>query len=323
MVPTVPIARRLKIGLLDLGLLYGTSSKQALSDTLERAVVADRLGYSRYWLTEHQSPWDAWGNPTPLIAAIAAKTRQIKIGCAGILLAYYNPLAVANDFTLLSTMFPNRIDLGLARQRPILPGNARELLRGTEDVFSTNLEALLGYFGGDGMPEDAALLPQGGDRPEIWALGTTRASAESAASNGLSYAHSLFHASSNEPNDALSHYRTHYERDAWTRRTLEYSSEWTLLKNSGTVNPVAAIAVAGVCATTPQKVDEIASAHQNERLVPRVQGDASTCYSKFREIASAFSVDEIIFLDLAQSHDDRLATIRELSRIAALEETKE
>ena len=42
----------------------------------------------------------------------------MRVGSAGILLQYYSPLKVAENFRTLEAMFPGRIDLGVTRAGP-------------------------------------------------------------------------------------------------------------------------------------------------------------------------------------------------------------
>ena len=49
------------------------------------------------------------------MAAIAAKTNKIRIGSAGIMLPHYSSFKVAEQFRVLNSLAPNRIDLGLGR----------------------------------------------------------------------------------------------------------------------------------------------------------------------------------------------------------------
>jgi alkanesulfonate monooxygenase SsuD/methylene tetrahydromethanopterin reductase-like flavin-dependent oxidoreductase (luciferase family) len=55
----------------------------ALTHTVERAVGAERLGYSRFWVAEHHGvPGIASGAPAVLLAAIGARTAAIRLGSA-------------------------------------------------------------------------------------------------------------------------------------------------------------------------------------------------------------------------------------------------
>ena len=54
-------------------------------------------------------------SPEVLIASIAAATSRIRVGSGGVMLPHYSPLKVAETFSMLSGLYPDRIDLGLGR----------------------------------------------------------------------------------------------------------------------------------------------------------------------------------------------------------------
>src|SRR5215212_6796444 len=94
----------------------GSTGSQALHNTLDLARAADRLGYHRYWVAEHHGGGMLAGPaPEVLIGPIASATRRIRVGSGGVMLPHYSPLKVAESFSLLSGLFPGRIDLGLGR----------------------------------------------------------------------------------------------------------------------------------------------------------------------------------------------------------------
>src|SRR5262245_44367280 len=106
----------LRISLLDsCSIAPGSTAAHALCDMTEVAVRADQLGFHRFWLAEHHSSTIGHASPELLVPVVAGMTERIRVGTAGILLSFKSPLAIANDFRLLSTLFSGRIDLGLGR----------------------------------------------------------------------------------------------------------------------------------------------------------------------------------------------------------------
>lgn len=84
--------------------------------TIELAKLADRLGYSRYWVAEHHNSRTlASASPEILIPMLAANTQRIRVGSGGVMLTHYSALKVAEVFRMLETLFPGRIDIGLGR----------------------------------------------------------------------------------------------------------------------------------------------------------------------------------------------------------------
>ncbi|WP_030862075.1 LLM class flavin-dependent oxidoreductase [Streptomyces sp. NRRL F-2747] len=129
----------------------GHTAPQALRDTVELARAAERLGYHRFWVSEHHSvPGVAGSAPTVLAAAVAAATRRIRVGTGGVMLPNHQPLVVAEQFGVLESLFPGRIDMGLGRSVGFTGGIRRALGRGTgdADLFEEQLAELLGWLDG-------------------------------------------------------------------------------------------------------------------------------------------------------------------------------
>ncbi|MFF1477197.1 LLM class flavin-dependent oxidoreductase [Streptomyces sp. NPDC058301] len=129
----------------------GHDGPRALRDTVAFAQEAERLGYHRFWVSEHHSvPGVAGSAPTVLAAAVAAATSTIRVGTGGVMLPNHQPLVVAEQFGVLESLFPGRIDMGLGRSVGFTDGIRRALGRGKEDAddFAAQLTELLGYFDG-------------------------------------------------------------------------------------------------------------------------------------------------------------------------------
>ncbi|MET9361081.1 LLM class flavin-dependent oxidoreductase [Streptomyces sp. NPDC006632] len=129
----------------------GHDGPQALRDTVAFAREAERLGYHRFWVSEHHSvPGVAGSAPAVLAAAVAAATSTIRVGTGGVMLPNHQPLVVAEQFGVLESLFPGRIDMGLGRSVGFTDGIRKALGRGKEDAedFGAQLTELLGYFDG-------------------------------------------------------------------------------------------------------------------------------------------------------------------------------
>jgi luciferase family oxidoreductase group 1 len=180
----------------------GSTGPDALANTLDLARVADRLGYHRYWVAEHHGgPMLAGPAPEVLIGPIAAATQRIRVGSGGVMLPHYSPLKVAESFSLLSGLFPGRIDLGLGRASGTDPMTTYALQRdrrqASPDDFPEQLAELLAYLE-DNLPADhpfarlARSLPGIPEAPEPWLLGSSPQSGIWAAQMGLPYAFADF-----------------------------------------------------------------------------------------------------------------------------------
>ncbi|WP_331447166.1 LLM class flavin-dependent oxidoreductase [Streptomyces xanthochromogenes] len=129
----------------------GHDGPQALRDTVALAREAERLGYHRFWVSEHHSvPGVAGSAPAVLAAAVASATATIRVGTGGVMLPNHQPLVVAEQFGVLDSLFPGRIDMGLGRSVGFTDGIRKALGRGKEDAddFGGQLAELLGYFDG-------------------------------------------------------------------------------------------------------------------------------------------------------------------------------
>src|SRR5690554_1407079 len=95
---------------------YGSSHTEAIQNTVHLAQYAERLGYHRFWVSEHHdSNRLAGSSPEVLMSHLAAKTSTIRIGSGGVMLPHYSAYKVAENFRTLEALYPNRIDLGLGR----------------------------------------------------------------------------------------------------------------------------------------------------------------------------------------------------------------
>ena len=179
----------------------GASSAEALRNTIDLARLADSLGYHRYWVAEHHGGGMVAGAaPEALIGPIAAATSRMRVGSGGVMLPHYSPLKVAESFSILSGLFPDRIDLGLGRASGTDPMTAHALQRdrsaASPDDFPQQLAELLAYLEG-GFPAGhpfarLADLPGSPERPVPWLLGSSLQSAIWAAQLGVGYAFADF-----------------------------------------------------------------------------------------------------------------------------------
>lgn len=166
----------------------GSSPSEAVHNTVDLARLADAGGYHRFWVAEHHAdPALASGSPEILIAHLAAVTRRLRIGSGGVLLPYYRPFKVAEQFRMLATLHPGRIDLGLGRGGGS-EGQAPQALGVQNPDVWPALDELLRWLGGDRVLPDTFASPDGATPPEPWVLGTSPTSARFAGERGLPYA---------------------------------------------------------------------------------------------------------------------------------------
>ena len=212
----------MKLSVLDQSIsLAGHGEDEAIRDTLELAVHCEALGYDRFWLSEHHSLSTIVGTaPEILMAAIAAATRRIRIGSAGVMLPHYSALKVSEQFRVLDALAPGRIDLGVGRA----PGSdmrTAQLLNpnayAAAEHFPEQILDLQAWTSGNAHegvvahPRPPAALVGTPERsPEIWVLGSSDYGAQLAAHFGLPYAFAYFFMDGQGVETALHLYRTRY-----------------------------------------------------------------------------------------------------------------
>ena len=171
----------------------GSSTVEAMHETVLLAQEADRLGYTRLWYAEHHGmPSIASSVPEILIGSAAAHTGRIRVGSGGVMLLNHAPLRIAEAYRTLEALHPGRIDLGIGRA-PGGDGYAMRALRsGGGEEFSTYLAELMA-FDEDSFPSDhpfsrVPVSPGGIRLPPKWLLGSSGASAQAAGQLGFGYA---------------------------------------------------------------------------------------------------------------------------------------
>ena len=179
----------------------GSTGADALRHSLDLAGLADELGFHRYWLAEHHGGVALAGpSPEVLIGLVAQATRRLRVGSGGVMLPHYSPLKVAETFSVLSALFPGRIDLGLGRAPGSDPLTAfalqRDRRQAAPDDFPEQLAELLALLE-DRVPGSHPFarlgkLPGAPHVPEPWLLGSSVQSALWAAELGLPYAFADF-----------------------------------------------------------------------------------------------------------------------------------
>jgi luciferase family oxidoreductase group 1 len=104
---------------LDLAtVVEGQTPASTFPNSLALARLAEQLGYTRYWFAEHHNMMNVGSSaPTILIGYIAGGTKSIRVGSGGVMLPNHAPLVVAEQFGTLASLYPGRIDLGLAVPR--------------------------------------------------------------------------------------------------------------------------------------------------------------------------------------------------------------
>lgn len=219
----------------------GKTQDVAIRETLALARHCDELGYHRYWVSEHHNSGNIVGTaPEILMSAIAATTRRIRVGSAGVMLPHYSAFKVAEQFRVLEAIAPGRIDLGVGRA----PGSDQLTSyalnpnpQNVHDQFPRQVEELQHWVSGWPLPEGhpfqkLAAQPTGPTVPEMWILGSSDYGAQLAAYFGLPYAFAYFFSEGTGVEQALDLYRKNYRPSETYPKPITTICVWALAADS-------------------------------------------------------------------------------------------
>lgn len=319
----------IKLGILDQSpIVSGYTPAQAVHETIRLAQAAEKLGYHRYWLAEHHSI-AALADPCPEILAtrVASATTTIRVGTGGVLLPYYSPFKVAEQFRMLEALYPGRIDLGIGRapggdqMTALAMGEGR--YPGAER-FPEQVQYLVAYLD-DALPANhpfagVKAMPVGPSSPEVWLLGSSDYSSALAAQLGLRFA--FAHFISAEGGDAVMRdYRRSYrpsDREAQPHsllcafvicaETAEGAERLTrsidlrrLNMDHGVNAPVPNHEEAARYPYTA--ADRRRIAYHRRRVV---LGTPQTVKNRLLELKAEFEADELMIITITGDYDSRL-----------------
>lgn len=238
----------MKLSVLDQShIAEGRTAKDALMETTRLAQEADRLGFHRYWLSEHHATRAlAHSTPEVLIAHLAAHTSRIRLGSGGVMLPHYSAYKIAENFRLLEALHPGRIDIGLGRAPGGMPLSTRALQEGkftTVDRYPQQVADVITYLKDEAGPTHSypglIAAPVIETVPELWLLGSSFESARIAARLGLGFGFAQFFGVPGGE-EAIQGYRANFQPSALNDK------------------PHALAAVAVFCADTQEEAERIA-----------------------------------------------------------------
>ncbi|HJM29424.1 MAG: LLM class flavin-dependent oxidoreductase [Acidimicrobiales bacterium] len=303
----------------------GTSPSEALRNSIDLAVLADELGFYRYWVAEHHGMHGLAGSsPEILIGHIAENTDRIRVGSGGVMLSHYSSLKVAENFQVLEALHPNRIDMGLgrapgsdARTAYALQSNGNA--SGSENYLNSVLEIrqlLRGLSVVSGPLAGIEALPKTDSTPEMWLLASSEGSASVAAHCGLplSWAHFI----NGNGAGTCNLYREHYSP----------SDEHP--------TPEVSVGVSVLCADTEDEAQEMLQSLERWRSdglrgpIPKTNSDRNSpnklklpdpnrpmvvgtpdhVRQGLEDIAKAYASDELLLVSICHDHSKRLNSYR-------------
>jgi len=332
----------MRLSVLDQStIVSGRGPDASIRESLELAREAEALGYARYWVAEHHNSESQAGTaPEVLMAAIAATTRRIRVGSAGVMLPHYATLKVAEQFRVLEAIAPGRIDLGLGRA-PGSDGLTAHALNPNAataaDQFPAQVRELIAWVGGEKLVErhpfrDIRAQPAGPHAPEIWILGSSEYGAQVAAHFGLPYCYAHFITDGHGAAEAMDTYRALFRPSArwpqphaavcvWalaaeTEAEAEYlfSSRafWRLSRDRGHFPPLPSPEEAAAYAYTEADLQRI------ERIKARAfYGTGDRVAARLEELASGLGAEEVAVLTTVHDPQARRRSYRLLAEAVA------
>lgn len=327
---------QLKLSILDqTPIRKGSSAEESLQESIELAKLADRKGYTRYWLSEHHNSVTLAGAaPEVFMARLGGETSRIRLGSGGIMLPNHSALKVAENFRLLEALYPHRIDLGIGRA----PGGDRatsQLLNPSNTFdpqeYIQQIRELQDFFSETPSPNNLngkiKAIPSIQSSPALWALTSSGESAFIAAHFGMGLSYAQFINPVGGP-EAIRLYKDKF-------------------KPSGDLlSPVTNVGIFAFCSENEQKLAQ-AKAVYDYRLLSFEKGNYQQLYAyedikdhvytpadlqrleyhrqryfigtpaelkiRFEELASSFQTDEIVVATFAETKEDRLRSYELLS----------
>lgn len=318
----------------------GRTPREALQHTVELARLADRLGFTRFWVSEHHNTRTLAGSsPEVLLARLGAETQRIRLGSGGVMLPHYAPLKVAENFRLLEALYPGRIDLGIGRA----PGTDRITAHALnphnafrDEDFAEQLMDLRAFLR-DEVVEDTIharvkAAPFVDTVPEMWLLSSSGQSGLFAAHVGaaFSFAHFI------NPNGGPRMVQTYRERfrpspelaapqanvatfvacadTAGHAQALADNLALQMLKlETGQFTPIEAVETVNVRNLSADLQARLAYHHT--RIV---SGTPDKVKAELEALAASYGVDEVVAVTITHDYDDRLRSYELLADAFAL-----
>ncbi|MVT08913.1 LLM class flavin-dependent oxidoreductase [Chitinophaga tropicalis] len=320
--------RKIRLSVLDQSpIRRGSNAVEALEESVKLAQLADKLGFTRYWLSEHHNTRSLAGaSPEILIARLGAATKHIRLGSGGVMLPNHSTLKVAENFRLLEALYPGRIDLGIGRA----PGGDRltaHILNPSNNFepreFVQQINDLEAYLSDSSEPgtvhEKVKAIPHIDTYPGLWMLTSSGESGLLAARQGwaLSFAHFIYPVGGPQ---AVKAYKEKFRPSRFLPQ------------------PEASVGIFVFCADTQEKADEL-QAMMDYRLLSFEKGnfDVYPTYEEVRDyeytdmewqrvmqnrgrmvagtpdrvkerlqkLADDYGVDEIVIATMADKAEDR------------------
>ena len=236
--------------ILDLSpIAEGSDVRHSLESSRRMALMAEALGYKRFWFAEHHGmPGIASAATAVVIGHVGAATSRIRIGSGGIMLPNHSPFVIAEQFGTLEALYPGRVDLGLGRAPGTDMRTARALRRNLEagtQSFPDDIIELMRLLGPAADDQPLLAVPGVDSKVPLWLLGSSLYSAHLAAALGLPYA-----------------FASHFAPDALFEAIDIYRSRFSASETLE--RPHVMVGVMGVAADTDEEAQRLFTSSQQQ-----------------------------------------------------------
>src|SRR5690554_485371 len=322
------------LSVLDLvPVLQNSSHKQAMENSLSLAQHVEKLGYKRFWISEHHNAESLVSSATPLlIGYIAQGTSTLRVGSGGVMLPNHAPLIVAEQFGTLATLYPDRIDLGLGRAPGTDQPTARALRRErmeTVNDFPNDIQELQQYFSKNNHTSLVRAIPGEGLEVPLYLLGSSTFSAQLSAEMGLPYAFAS-HFAPNHLHEAFRLYRNGFSPSKQLDKSYAMAAVNVIVADTDEEAEYLASSmkqfmlniIRNTRQPLPPPVEDMSKiwnpmeeAHINHMMQFSFVGSKETVAAKLDKFINETAINELIVVSHIFDHNKRLRSFELLSQI--------
>ena len=319
----------------------GCSPSDAINETLILAKKTEKLGYYRFWVAEHHShPMFAGTSPEILVGQLASITSTIRVGSGGVMLSHHSPLKVAENFRVLESIYPGRIDLGLGRAPGADRITSSALSLSSEDFnvdrFPQKVRDLRCWLSGvhhDEHPfRKVVAMPSGESVPQIWLLGSSDQGAIIASHFGIPFCFAHF-ISGNGVSEVIGYYKKNFKPSTDKKEPLgsvavfvvcaESEEEAKYLAESRPLMMLKSRRGEGGGVPTPEESLSYDWSELERNFADSIRrrtiiGNPEQVKDKLLDLSRKCEVDEFVIVNTLHSFEARLKTYELLSKVFEL-----
>ncbi|WP_264529099.1 MsnO8 family LLM class oxidoreductase [Flavobacterium sp. N502540] len=318
-----------------------SNSREALIATTKLAQFADKLGFRRFWVSEHHGMQTLAGsNPEMLMMHLAANTQNIRIGSGGVMLQHYSAYKVAEGIKIMEALYPGRIDLGIGRA----PGgdkithSALNIGKTRISSYEQQVKDLKAYLSGQEEINSSfpGLVPSPvvATVPQLWSLGAGSNGGLLAAKEGTSYifAHFINPAGTGlqatedyfanfspsvitpKPQNMVAVFAAVAETEETAEELAKGFDHWMLMIESGRETPYYMNFES--IKDYPYTLEEKEIIRNNRRRI--IVGNSDNAKQQMEQLAAEYQTNEIMVLPQVFGKENRMKAIALLSEVFKL-----